>query len=187
MTGYEIGIISDIDENVSVPFSECADICWHIIDSSDIPTAPFYVSIAGSNMIGVGPSRLCTENKISKSFIVTDLRDINKTILSINSDLVNLILNVTEFSKNSITLYSEIFLKSIIILCGENTATDLLVCAEQERVNNTVHLDTTLEYRNEYRPSSLYYYEVYTSTIAVVGFVNSTGGQGVLMFHWNMA
>ena len=72
MTGYEIRIISDIDEDVPVPFSECADICWHTISSSDIPTVSFNVSVAGRNVIGVGQPLLCGEKEIGK-FFLTDL------------------------------------------------------------------------------------------------------------------
>ena len=64
LTGYEIGIMSKI---VPVPFSEC---CWHIINSSDIPTVPFDVSIAGRNEIGVGQPLFCAKNRVGKSSLI---------------------------------------------------------------------------------------------------------------------
>ena len=66
LTGYDIGIIS---KSVSVPFSECADICWHVINSSDIPTVPFDVSVAGRNEIGIGQPQLCAQNKVGKTLL----------------------------------------------------------------------------------------------------------------------
>ena len=92
-------------------------------------------------------------------------------------DIINLILRVIEFNKSFVILHSEItFVNNIIVYCGENS-TALKVCAQQGRaVNKTVHvyLDTTMEYENEYRPSSLYYYEVHTDTIIVFGFIRSS-------------
>ena len=59
-----------------------------------------------------------------------------------DSDLVNEILNVTEFHKDFIILYSEIPFENIVVLCGDN-ATNLQVCAKQGRVvNNTVYFNT---------------------------------------------
>ena len=91
-----------------------------------------------------------------------------------NLDLINKILRVIEFNESFITLHSEItFVNNIIVYCGE-TSTALQVCAVQGRaVNNTVYLDTTMDYENEYRPSSLYYYQVHTDAIIVFGSIRS--------------
>ena len=67
LTGYDIGIIS---KSVPVQFSECAKFCWHVINSSVIPTAPFDVSVAGRNEIGVGQPLFCSKNKIGKSSLI---------------------------------------------------------------------------------------------------------------------
>ena len=88
-----------------------------------------------------------------------------------------MILLVIEFNESFITLHSEItFVNNIIVYCGEDsTYTALEVCADQGRaVNKTVYLDTTLDYENEYRPSSLYYYELHTDTVVVFGSIRSS-------------
>ena len=91
-----------------------------------------------------------------------------------------------EFNKKFIVLHLEIEFDSIVVFCGDN-ATSLQECAKKGRVmNNTVDLDTTVEYTKVYRPSSLYYYEIYTSTIIVTGFIKSSDtGKNVQLLQSN--
>ena len=95
-----------------------------------------------------------------------------------------MILRVIEFNESFITLHFEItFANNIIVYCGENS-TALKVCAEQGRaVNKTVYLDTTMDYENKYKSSSLYYYEVHTDTLIVFGSIRSRDTGNILCLH----
>ena len=174
LTDYILRIISDNFEDIPVPLSECTDTCWYAINSSSFPTVPFNASVSGRNVIGIGQPLLCTENRIGKSLLQLIICKASMTCILAISDLINHIINVTEFNKTFITLYSETQFEKIVVFCGDN-ATNLHVCAEQGRgVNNTVYLDTTMDYMEEYRCFSLYYYEIHTSTIIVFGFIISS-------------
>ena len=79
-----------------------------------------------------------------------------------------------EFNRKFIVLHLEIQFDSIAVFCGDN-ATSLQECAKKRRVvNSTVYLNTTMEYMKEYRPSSLYYYEIHTNAIIVFGSIKSS-------------
>ena len=93
-----------------------------------------------------------------------------------NLDLINTFLQVICFSESFITLRSEItFVNNVTVYCGESSRV-IQVCAYHERgiPNKTVHLKTTVDYENEYRPYSLYYYEVHTNVVIVFGSIRSS-------------
>ena len=85
--------------------------------------------------------------------------------------------NVTELNRTAIILQlkAEVILERVDIFCRKNRS-NLILCGQRNgTLKGTVVIDTSPEYKQEYAPNVLLYYEVKTDYVIIMGTIQTTG------------
>ena len=82
---------------------------------------------------------------------------------------------MTEFNQTiiSIVFFVQNYVR-VSVLCGKDR-NNLMLCANAKGpFKNHAHLNTSDHYMNEFEPDTVYYYEIETESIIVIGSITSS-------------